>query len=55
MTKKTYTVASEAGAQWANAPEGEAVELDLDPRTEQAVVAAGWIEPETTKKKAKEG
>jgi hypothetical protein len=51
---KTYTIASAEGAERYGAEEGEAVELDLEPGEELAVVAAGWLEPEATTKKAKE-
>jgi hypothetical protein len=50
---KSYTIASEEGAQRYGAPVGESVDLKLDDREEQAVVAAGWIEPAKTKKEAK--
>jgi hypothetical protein len=53
VSKKTYTVASEAGALHFGEELGTALELDLEPDRELAYVAAGWLEPE--KKKGKEG
>ena len=49
MAKKTYLVASEEGAAYANAEPGDTVELDLDHSTERALVCAGWLEHPTTK------
>lgn len=43
MTK--YTIASEEGAQRYAAELGVDVELHLPAEEEQAVVAAGWLEP----------
>jgi hypothetical protein len=48
---KTYTIASPEGAVRYAAELGQEVELKLDDHEEQAVVAAGWLEPA---KKAKE-
>lgn len=45
MAKHTYRVASPEGAAYSGAEEGDKVEMDLDAETEQAVVAAGWLEP----------
>jgi hypothetical protein len=50
---KSYTIASEEGAQRYGAEVGATVELKLEDREEAAVVAAGWIEPAKTKKEAK--
>jgi transcription elongation GreA/GreB family factor len=46
---KTYKVASPEGAARYGAEEGEQVELDLPDEEETAVVAAGWLEPVTSK------
>jgi hypothetical protein len=52
---KTYKIASPEGLEWANRtrdPETEAheagdnIERDLEPGTELALVAAGWLEHE---------
>jgi hypothetical protein len=50
---KSYTIASEEGAQRYGAEQGETVELDLEEREERAVVAAGWLTPEKKPKEAK--
>jgi hypothetical protein len=49
-SKATYVIASHEGAKVAGLKEndqpyevGEAVELDLDKRTEKSVVDAGWL------------
>lgn len=56
MTKTTFTVASEEGKTFAAgrgspADLGEEVELDLNAEEKKALVAAGWLEEQTTKKK----
>lgn len=48
---KSYTIASEEGAQRYGAELGQEVELELDEGEELAVTAAGWLEK--TKKKEK--
>jgi hypothetical protein len=48
----TYKVASEEGAQRYGVEVGETVDLKLEPDTERALLAAGWLE-ETKKKEAK--
>jgi hypothetical protein len=50
MPKSSYTIASAEGAERYGVELGESVELDLDEGEELAVVAAGWLEPTTTKK-----
>jgi hypothetical protein len=51
MATKTYTVASAEGVERYGAELGEQVELDLDKEQETALLAAGWLEDTTTKKK----
>lgn len=48
---EAYKVTSEEGAQRYGAEVGAVVELDLDPNEKLAVVAAGWLERTTDKKK----
>ena len=61
MAKKSYLVASEEGAAYAQtAPDqpvevGQTVELDIDEGTELALICAGWVEPDKTTKSKKEG
>jgi hypothetical protein len=50
---KAYTVASEEGAQRYGVEVGEQVELDLDAKTERALLAAAWLEPANKKKEGK--
>lgn len=47
-----YTIASEEGAQRYGAELGTDVELDLPADEEQAVVAAGWLDPAKKPKEA---
>ena len=51
MAKHDYIVASEEGAEYAKAEIGEKVELDLTVDQQRALIAAGWVEEPTTKKK----
>jgi hypothetical protein len=46
---KSYTVASEEGAQRYGAEVGAQVELELGEDEERAVVAAGWLDQAKTK------
>lgn len=50
---KTYTVASQEGAQRYGVEVGESVDLDLEEGDELAVTAAGWLEPAKKQKEAK--
>ena len=50
----TYKIASPEGATRYGAEEGDEVELKLDKEEETAVVAAGWLDPVTTKSSKKE-
>jgi len=45
-----YKIASPEGAEKYAAEVGATVELELEPGEELAVVAAGWIEHDTSKK-----
>jgi hypothetical protein len=56
MASKKFEITSPEGAERYGAELGDQVELELEPDTERAVVAAGWLEPVTaTTTKKKEG
>jgi hypothetical protein len=46
---KSYKIASEEGAQKYGAELGDTVDLDISDEEKLAVIAAGWLEPVTTK------
>lgn len=57
MAKNSYRVTSPEGAAWASAPGsvvavGDSIEKELDDEKEQALLAAGWLEPNKDKGKA---
>jgi hypothetical protein len=49
MAKSSYTIATDEGALRYGGEVGDTVELELGTEEEQAVIAAGWLEPTTTK------
>jgi len=61
MATKKFRVSSPEGAAWTGnalereVEEQETVELELSEDAERALIAAGWLEHETTKSKAKGG
>ena len=58
MSKKSYNIGSQEGADWLLDPAqpevyyavGDAVELELEKEQEQALIAAGWLEEAPVKK-----
>lgn len=57
MAKKRYKVGSPEGAAYAGVDVGELVDMELTDETEQALLAAGWLEEPKASGKAgaKEG
>lgn len=53
MSKTTYTVGSQEGADRYHAEIGATVDLDIPDHEERAVIAAGWLVDSKKPKEAK--